>query len=133
MLSHNPSPNFKCKFNILLFLTLPHRVDCLICAKDIMNIVLLIMIIVKLWLDWKRGIGWFMLQLGTRDKGWVSYLFWVSYYTDTFCSDFVMLFNVLSWLVHEGYCICFFVSFLIFDGLTSTEKEAFRRFNSERK
>ena len=37
-----------------------------------------------------------LLKVGTRDKGWVSYLFWVSHYTDIFCSDFVMLINILS-------------------------------------
>ena len=41
MLTQEPAPDCKCKLNTL-FLTLPHPLDCLKCAKDIIIIVLLL-------------------------------------------------------------------------------------------
>ena len=41
MLTQEPTPDPKCKLNITSFFTFPHPLDCLICAKDIMIIVLL--------------------------------------------------------------------------------------------
>ena len=40
MLTQEPAPDPKCKLNITSFFTFPHPLDCLICAKDIMIIVL---------------------------------------------------------------------------------------------
>ena len=42
MLTQGPTTDLKCKFNISSFLTLPHPLDCLICAKDRMVIVRLL-------------------------------------------------------------------------------------------
>ena len=42
MLIQGPTPNPKCKLNISSFLTHSHSLDCLLCAKDIMVIVLLL-------------------------------------------------------------------------------------------
>ena len=36
MLTQGPTPDLKCGLNITSFLTLPHRLHCAICAKDIM-------------------------------------------------------------------------------------------------
>ena len=44
MLTQGPAPDPKCKLNISSFLTLPHPSVCLICANDIMIIVLLLQI-----------------------------------------------------------------------------------------
>ena len=42
MLTQGCASDLKCKLNNSSFLTLLHPLDCLICAKDIMNIVLLL-------------------------------------------------------------------------------------------
>ena len=44
MLTQGPAPDPKCELNITSFLTLPHPLHCLICAKDIMVIVLLLQV-----------------------------------------------------------------------------------------
>ena len=41
MVTQGPAPDPKCKLNISLFLTLPHLLDCLICTKNSVSIVLL--------------------------------------------------------------------------------------------
>ena len=41
MLTQGPAPDPKYKLNIISFLTLPHSLHCLICTKDIMNMLLL--------------------------------------------------------------------------------------------
>ena len=42
MLTQGPGPDPKCKLIISSFLTLPHLLDCLICARNAMPIVLLL-------------------------------------------------------------------------------------------
>ena len=42
MLSQGPAPAPKCKLNISSFLTLPHLLDCLICIRNSVSIVLLL-------------------------------------------------------------------------------------------
>ena len=42
MLTQGPTPDPKCKLNVLSFLTLPHLSDCLICTRNSMPIVLLL-------------------------------------------------------------------------------------------
>ena len=42
MLTQGPSPDSKCKLNISSFLTLPHLLDCLICTRSSVSIVLLL-------------------------------------------------------------------------------------------
>ena len=41
-LSEGPTPDPKCKLNISSFLTFPHLLDCLICTKNSVSIVLLL-------------------------------------------------------------------------------------------
>ena len=42
MLTQGPVPDPKCKFNISLFLTVPHLLDCLICNRNYVSTVLLL-------------------------------------------------------------------------------------------
>ena len=42
MLTEGPAPDPKCKLIISSFLTLPHLLDCLICVRNAMSIVLLL-------------------------------------------------------------------------------------------
>ena len=42
MLTQGPAPDPKCKLNISSFLTLPHLLDCLICTRNSVSIVLLL-------------------------------------------------------------------------------------------
>ena len=42
MLTEGPLPDPKCKLNISSLLAIPYLLDCLICAKDIMTIALLL-------------------------------------------------------------------------------------------
>ena len=51
MLTQGPTPDAKCKLNISSFLTLPHLLDCLICTRNSMSIVLLLQVMGK-WDRW---------------------------------------------------------------------------------
>ena len=51
MLTQGPAPDPKCKLNISSFLTLPHLLDCLICTKNVMSIVLLLQMM-RQWDRW---------------------------------------------------------------------------------
>ena len=42
MLTQRPTADLKCKLNVSSFLTLAHLLDCLICTRDYMSIVLLL-------------------------------------------------------------------------------------------
>ena len=42
MLTQGHAPDPKCKLNISSFLTLPHVLDCLICSRNSVSIVLLL-------------------------------------------------------------------------------------------
>ena len=73
----------KTKPNITSFLTLPHPLHCLICAKDIMVIVLLLQVMGG---DEKVG-GWFIyLRVWAGGQGWV-------YFFSIFCSVFCAVVN----------------------------------------
>ena len=50
MLTGGPTPDPKCKLNIFSFLTLPHLLDCLICTRNSLPIMLLLSIIE----EWER-------------------------------------------------------------------------------
>ena len=95
MLAQCPAPDAKCKINIPSFFTLPHPSDCLICAKDIMSGFLL-------------QIMWGMLGfelLGSRGVIIILFLLFV-----VFC---LLLLIVLSWLVHDSCCACYFAVILL--------------------
>ena len=51
MLTQGPAPDPKCELNITSFLTLPHPLHCLICAKDVMVIILLLQVMGE-WEGW---------------------------------------------------------------------------------
>ena len=55
MLTQGPAPDPKCKLIISSFLTLPHLLDCLICTRNAMPIVLLF----QMMGGWDRC-GWFI-------------------------------------------------------------------------
>ena len=42
MMTQGPASDPKCKLNISLFFTLPHLLDCLICTRNFVSIVLLL-------------------------------------------------------------------------------------------
>ena len=67
MLIQGPAPDPKRKWNISSFPTLPHLLDCLICTRNPLSIVLLGMI--GGW-DRSRG-GSFISECMWWDKGWV--------------------------------------------------------------
>ena len=54
MLTQGHAPDPKCKLNISSFLTLPHVLDCLICSRNSVSIVLLLSM---MW-DGIGGGGW---------------------------------------------------------------------------
>ena len=44
MLTQEPAPDSKCKLNISSFFTLPHLLECLICTRNSVSIVLFLQI-----------------------------------------------------------------------------------------
>ena len=110
MLTQGPTPDPKCKLIISPFLSLPHLLDCLICTRNAMSIVLLLQLM---------GNGlvgeWFIyIRVWVGNRGWVSsYSFFsVFSYVFVFCC---LMFSVplFSLLEHDGCCVCFFVFTLI--------------------
>ena len=79
MLIQRPAPDPKCKLIILTFLTLPNLLDCLICTKNAMSIVLLLQM-----MGYGIGRGWF-IYLGCWWGDWR----WVSSYSFCFCLGFL--------------------------------------------
>ena len=92
MLIEGPAPDPKCNLNISSFLTLPYPLDCLIRAKDIMIIVLVLVHMIGEWEGW----GWFIyVRLrwgeggGGQEVGIIVFLFLV-----LFCA--VVNFSVMA-------------------------------------
>ena len=79
MLNQWPAPDPKSKLNISSFLALPYPIDCFICAKDIMIIVLLLQMMGG-WEAW----GWF-IKTGFEGQGGGCHIFSV------FCSVVMLL------------------------------------------
>ena len=100
------APDFKCKLNISSFVTLPHLLDCLICTKNSVSIVLL------LWMmgGWDRwgvvdsyqGVG------GGTGGGYYLIVFFICAFV--FWSLMSCLF--FKWVEHDSCCVCFFVYYL---------------------
>ena len=105
MLTQGPAPDPKCKLIISSFLTLPHLLDCLICTRNAMPIVLLL----QMMGDGIGG-GWLIyIRVWVGDRGWVSsYSFCFFSCAFVFCC---LTFSVplFRWLEHDGCCVCFFV------------------------
>ena len=74
MLLQGPAPDPKCKLNISPFFKYPYPLDCLICAKNIMIIVLLL----HMMEEWK-GWGWliyFRVWVGVQEVSVIVFLCW---------------------------------------------------------
>ena len=105
MLTQGPTPDPKCELNIISFLTLPHPLHCLICAKDIMVAVLLLQVMEGMG---RLGAISFMLGFVWRTGGGyhIFFLFFVLF--------LLLLLIVLSWLVHDSLFCLFHCSFFAF-------------------
>ena len=103
MLTEGPLPDPKCKLNISSLLAIPYLLDCLICARDIMKIALLLHDGAMVML----GVVHLCQDLG-KETGGGQHCFFI------FPSAFVLLLIVLSWWVHDSSCACSIVSFFAF-------------------
>ena len=74
MLTQGPAPDPKCKLNISSFLTLPHLLDCLICARNSMSIVLLLKM-VRVWGRWGVVDLYHQSMGGRREDGYYLIVF----------------------------------------------------------
>ena len=107
-LSPGPTPDPKCKLNISSFRTLPNLLDCLICTRNSVPIVLLL---------WMMG-AWDRLGLvdsywgDGRGTGGVYYLIaCIFYFYLCFCLlDMFCLF--FKWVEHDSCCVSIFVYYL---------------------
>ena len=106
ILTQGPTPDLKCKLIISPFLSLPHLLDCLICTRNAMSIILLL----QLMGDGLGGEWLIYIRVWVGNRGWVSsYSFFsVFLYVFVFCC---LMFSVPSFrlLEHDGCCVCFFV------------------------
>ena len=106
ILTQGPTPDLKCKLIISPFLSLPHLLDCLICTRNAMSIILLL----QLMGDGLGGNWLIYIRVWVGNRGWVSsYSFFsVFLYVFVFCC---LMFSVPSFrlLEHDGCCVCFFV------------------------
>ena len=106
ILTQGPTPDPKCKLIISPFLPLPHLLDCLICTRNAMSIILLL----QLMGDGLGGEWLIYIRVWVGNRGWVSsYSFFsVFLYVFVFCC---LMFSVPSFrlLEHDGCCVCFFV------------------------
>ena len=108
MLTQGPAPDPKCKLIISSFLTLPHLLDCPICTRNAMFIVLLL----KMMGEWDRW-GWliYIRVWGRRQGvGIILLLFCVCVCVCVFvfcCLTFSV--PLFRWLEDDGCCVYFFV------------------------
>ena len=107
MLTQGLAPDPKCKLKISSFYTRSHPLDCFICAKDIIILVLLL----QMMGGWEGfAVFHFCYGLVWGTVGWY-------YVSNIFSSVFVLLLIILSWLVYDNYVcfVCFFLFFAFFD------------------
>ena len=108
-LTQGPAPDPKCKLIILSFFTLPHVLDCLICSRKSMSILMVLQI---MW-GWDR---WQLIHLyygvGGRTKGGYHLIAFFSSCASVFCC---LMFPIplFRWLEHDGCCVYFFGFFFI--------------------
>ena len=107
MLTQGPAPHPNCKLNISPFLTLTHLLDCLVCNRNAMSIVLLL----QLMGGWAR---WGLADLCQGEGGGIFLVF-------VFCC---LTFSVplFRWLERDGWCVCFFVFSLFSSSLIPLSK-----------
>ena len=88
MLTQGPVPDPKCKFNISLFLTVPHLLDCLICNRNYVSIVLLL----SMMGEWDRCglVDSYLGVVGGQGVGIISQCFFICVFV--FCSLMSCLF-----------------------------------------
>lgn len=121
MLTQWPPRDPKCKLNVS-FLTFPHPLDCLVCTKYIIIIVLL----PEMMRGWD-GWWWFIyVWVWVEDRGWVSYFFLFFVQFLCCCSLFFYGWHMIvvvsvslfffcfvscpfnqALLVHRNCCVCF--------------------------
>ena len=106
MLTQGPAPDPKYKLNISQFLTFPHLLDCVICTRNSVSIVLL------LWMmgGWDRW-GWLIhIRVWVRGQGVgiISQVFSIC----TFVLWSLMLCFFFRWVEHDTCCVCFYVYYL---------------------
>ena len=110
MLTQGPAPDPKCKLIISSFLTLPHLLDCLICTRNAMSIVLLFQMMGG-WGRWEGGGSFVHLNWGVGGgTGGGYHLTVVVFFSCAFvfcCLTFSV--PLFRWLEHDGCCVCFFV------------------------
>ena len=112
MLTQGSTLDPKCKLIISSFPTFPHLLDCLICTRNGMSIVLLLQMIGRWNRWWGGGGGNLLKQQKCRDKGWVSsYIFFSCLFVFSSLTFSVL---ILRWLEHDGCYIYLFVNFFIF-------------------
>ena len=97
MLTQGPAPGSKCKLNISSFFSLPNLLDCLICTRNSVSIVLLL---------WTIGVGVDSYQGVSRGSVGGYYLI-VCFFTCAFVFCCLM-----TWVQHDSCCVCFFVYYL---------------------
>ena len=110
MLTQGPTPDPKCKVDIS-FLTLPHLLDCLICTRNSITIVLLLQMMGAMGYV---GSGWFITRCRRGDKEWVLSCSFV--FVFVLCSVMSSV-RFFKWLVHDSCCVCFFIFYFFSSSL----------------
>ena len=115
MLTQGPAPDPKCKLIISSYLTLPQLLDCLICTRNAMPIVLLLQMMAGGGggggVDGIGGGGWLMyirVWVGGQRVGIILWFLFSFSCAFAFCC-LTFLVPLFRWLEHDGCCVCFFV------------------------
>ena len=113
MLTQGPAPDPKCKLIISSFLTLPYLLDCLICTRNAMPIVLLLQMLGG-WDRWGGG-GLIYIRVWMGGQGWVLSYSFCCFFSCAFVFCFTFSVPLFRWLEHDGCCVffCFFFIFFV--------------------
>ena len=114
MLTQGPTPDPKCKLNIWSFLTLPHFLDCLICTRNSVPIILLLWIMGG-WDRWGVVDSYWGLGAGTGGAYYLLFCFFVCLFVFICAFVFWSLVSCLffNWVEHNRCCVFFFVYYLL--------------------
>ena len=108
MLTQGPAPDPKCKLNISSFLALPHLLDCLICTRNSVSIVLL------LWMmgRWHK---WWVVDSYQGVGGGTGGGYYLSFFSLLVLLSFLLACPVsfFKWAEHDSCCVSFFVYYLL--------------------